>query len=183
MKIENYIGLVLAAAVFAACQSDTYYIKGEAKGFTDGTVLYLTTAADEQHVLDSIVVHDGSFSYYGTISADEAPFCRLYPAGQENACLYFFAEPGNIYVELSTKVGRSRVSGTKVNNEWQALNDTVTKYDHHLRQLFTTDSVNPRKLFAETEQLHTTLTRRINEAAKRNQDNALGRFISSHYSQ
>ena len=183
LRIRNYIGLVLAAAVFAACQSDTYYIKGEAKDFADGTLLYLTTATEEQRVMDSIVVRDGWFAYYGTMGADEALLCRLRPAEQPKAGLTFFVEPGNIYVELSSKVGASRVSGTKVNNEWQALNDTVTKYDRKLCQLFATDSVNPRKMFAETEKLHTTLTRRINEAAKRNQDNALGRFISSHYPQ
>jgi len=43
------------------------------------------------------------------------------------------------------------------------------------------DSLCPAKTFAGTEQLYTTLTRRITETALRNKDNALGRFISSHY--
>lgn len=178
MRSDKIIGLALAATLFVACQSDTYSIKGEAPEFTDGTELYLTQAVGEHHVIDTVVVRDGRFSY--SAPADEQLLC-LVPSGTSKPALYFFACPGNVYVELSPEEGQSRVSGTKVNNEWQALNDTVAKYDHHLRSLFETDSLSLRKTFAETEQLYTTLTRRINEAALRNKDNALGRFIDSHY--
>ena len=178
MKSDKFIGLALAALCFAACQSDTYYIKGEARDFTDGTELYLAEAVGEHHVLDTLVVRDGRFSY--SAPSDERLLC-LIPAGTTVPALYFFACPGRVYVELSPEEGQSRVSGTKVNNEWQALNDTVAKYDRHIRTLFVRDSLCPAKTFAGTEQLYTTLTRRITETALRNKDNALGRFISSHY--
>ena len=112
--------------------------------------------------------------------ADERLLC-LIPAGSSTPALYFFACAGKAYVELSPEEGRSRVSGTKVNNEWQALNDTVAKYDQHLRALFAKDSISPQKTYARTEQVYTALSRRISEAAIKNKDNALGRFISSHY--
>ena len=168
----------MAALCFAACQSDTYYIKGEAKDFADGTELYLAEAVGEHHVVDTLAVQNGRFAYGAP--ADERLLC-LIPAGAAEPALYFFACPGNVYVELSTKVGRSRVSGTRVNNEWQALNDTVAKYDRHIRSLFDADSLHPRKIYAGTERLYTTLPRRISETALRNKDNALGRFIDSHY--
>ena len=178
MKSEKFVGLVLAAVVFAACQSDTYYMKGEAHGFADGTELYLAEAVGERHVVDTLAVQNGRFAY--SAPADGRLLC-LIPAGAAEPALHFFACPGNVYVELTTEVGRSRVSGTKVNNEWQALCDTVAKYDHEIRSLFETDSLHPRKIHAGTERLYTTLTRRITETALRNKDNALGRFISSHY--
>ena len=178
MKSDKFVGLALAALTFASCQSDTYYIKGEAHDFTDGTELYLAEAVDEHHVLDTLVVRDGRFAYSGP--SDERLLC-LIPAVTAAPALCFFACPGRVYVELSPEEGQSRVSGTKVNNEWQALNDTVAKYDSHLRSLFTKDSISLEKTFAGTEQLYTTLTRRITETALRNKDNALGRFINSHY--
>ena len=178
MRSRKFIGLVLATSLFAACQSDTYYIKGEANGFEDGTVVYLAEAEGAHRVLDSLVVSDGRFAY--DAPASDQLLC-LIPSGATTPALYFFACPGNAYVELSTEKGLSRVSGTKVNNAWQALNDTVAKYDGHLRTLFTADSISPQKTYAASEQLYTTLTRRINEAAINNNDNALGRFISSHY--
>ena len=178
MKSVKIVGLVLAAVVFAACQSDTYYIKGEAHDFADGTELYLAEAVGGHRVLDTLVVRDGHFAYKAL--ADERLLC-LIPAGSSMPALYFFACAGKAYVELSPEEGRSRVSGTKVNNEWQALNDTVAKYDQHLRALFAKDSISPQKTYARTEQVYTALSRRISEAAIMNKDNALGRFISSHY--
>ena len=146
----------------AACQSDTYHIKGEARELADGTVLYLTEGIGSQRVVDSVVVGNGRFSYEGT-TAGEPPLRALRPAGQQQESLYFFAEPGNIYVELSPHEGCSRVSGTKVNNEWQALCDTVAKYDREIRHLFDTDSLQPRNTYAVTERLYTTLSRRISD--------------------
>ncbi len=178
MKGRKFIGLALAATLFAACQSDTYYIKGEAHDFADGTVLYLAEADGTHRVLDSMTVSKGRFAYDAL--ADDRLLC-LIPAGTTDPALYFFACPGNAYVELSPEMGGSRVSGTRVNNEWQALNDTVAKYDGHIRTLFAADSISPQKTYAVSERLYTTLTRRISEAALRNSDNALGRFISSHY--
>ena len=178
MRGEKFIGLALAAVVFAACQSDTYYIKGEAPDFTDGTELYLAEAVGEHHVVDTLTVQNGRFAYRAP--ADERLLC-LIPAGADEPAIYFFACPGNVYVELSPEQGQSRVSGTKVNNAWQALNDTVAKYDQQIRSLFDTDSLQPHKVYAGTERLYTTLSRRISETAQRNKDNALGRFVNSHY--
>ena len=141
-------------------------------------MLYLAEAEGAHRVLDSLVVNDGRFGY--DAPASDQLLC-LIPSGTTTPTLYFFACPGNAYVELSPEKGCSRVSGTKVNNAWQALNDTVAKYDGHLRTLFAADSISPQQTYAASERLYTTLTRRINEAAVRNKDNALGRFISSHY--
>ena len=181
MRIENYVGLALAALCFAACQSDTYYIKGEAQGLADGTVVYLAEAEGTQRVLDSLVVSDGRFSGEGAATDDAPLFCKLYPKGHADGGLLFFLVTGNIYAELSAETGASRVSGSKINNQWQALNDTVGKYDARLRELFSADSLAPRNVYAETARIYSTLSRRISETAQRNSDNALGRFISSHY--
>ena len=170
----------MAGLLFAACQSDTYYIKGEASHLSDGTVLYLTAdLQNDSRPVDSITVSNGHFSYHGT--TDNIRLYRLYEADNESHALLFFNEPGNIYIELSPRLGQSRVSGTEINNEWQALNDTVTRYDKRLRKLMASqkDSLSTRYVFSETDSIYNILRKRIGEAAVRNRDNALGHFIST----
>jgi hypothetical protein len=186
-SIRQFIGLATATLAMAACQSNTYYIKGEAKEMGNGTKLYMTAVTDDTQPIDSLVVIDGRFTLTGT--ADTAMLCKLYSASSPEVSVTFFLEPGNIYIELAQQLSSltgksrslSRVSGTKVNNEWQALNDTVAKYDRLLRGLMKSDSIEPRKLYCQTDSIYGTLNRRINEAALRNRDNAMGRFIASHH--
>lgn len=167
--------------ILTACQSNTYSVKGEAKGMADGTNLYLATGLDDAQPLDTLTVMDGRFQLRG--ETDTTLLCRLYPADKPEVQALFFLEPGHIYIELSQV---SRVSGTKVNNEWQALNDIVAQYDLRLRQIVGSsakaDSISTRKLYDEVSQLYDQLNSDIMQVAQRNEDNALGRFISTHYS-
>ena len=181
MNSKSIVGLAAMSLMLTACQSNSYRIDGFAGMFLEGDTVVLAADAAPDVPIATTLVHNGKFLFSG--ETDTVGLCTVYQKQLPDQRLTFFLEPGNIAIELNRAPVCSRVSGTIVNNEWQALNDTVTKYDRKLCQLFATDSVNPRKMFAETEKLHTTLTRRINEAAKRNQDNALGRFISSHYPQ
>lgn len=170
----------MASLTLAACQSDTYSIKGEAHPFSDGTVLYLTAAPQsDSHPYDSIIVKDGKFAYHGTVDPDN--LWKLYVASQPESAVYYFAEPGNVYIELSDKPGCSRVSGTRANNEWQALNDTIAKYDNHIRQLFASDSISLRQKSTEMNRLYNIINDCISESTLRNRKNVLGRFISTHF--
>jgi len=183
---KNVFGLAVAVFLIAACQSNVCHLRGEAHNVPDSTVLYLTSVFSGYHLLDSMIVSDGLFAHDITLqNTDTALFCRMTHAKSSEACVFFFVEPGNVYVELRPEIGGSRVSGTKINNQWQALNDTVATYDYRLRNLISTvnvDSVNTQKLYQETQHLYTLLNSRINETATRNRNNALGRFISTHYS-
>ena len=171
--IKSIIGLAATALISVGCQSNVYHIKGEAKDFANGTKLYITSVVDNTRgYLDSITVNNGKFSFEGV--TDSVVLCRLYYPKEPETSVLFFIETGNIYIELSKTAGLSRVSGTKVNNEWQALNDTVTKYDEKIRALFQMyeDSLSPHKLYFEANRIYTTLTRRITETAIRNSDKA-----------
>lgn len=181
--VSSLIGLAALTLTVTACQSDSYTIRGEARQFADGTLVLLTPDlnGDSLASCDTIVVADGRFTYTGT--AATTSLHRLYTPSNPDATLLLFTEPGNIYVELSPQSGHSRVSGTKINNQWQALCDTVAHYDRRIRDLVTShDSINPRRTAAEMNHHYAALTRRINEAAKRNKDNELGRFILERFS-
>lgn len=180
---STLIGLTALTLIVTACQSDLYTIRGEARQFADGTLLCLTPDLNNDTAdCDTVSIIDGRFTYTATATATR--LCRLYAPSCPDASVLLFTEPGNIYVELSPLSGHSRVSGTKTNNQWQALCDTVAHYDRRLRTLVTTahDSISPRETAAKMERHYAILTQRIHETAERNKDNALGRFILERFS-
>lgn len=178
MKRPNPLfGLAAAAFLTAACQSNAFHIKGEAKGCKDGEVLYVADGlTPDSSPTDSIIVTEGRFFFHG--ETDSVRFCRLYRATDARQSVTFFLEPGNIYVEMSVVPGRSRVSGTTVNNGWQALNDKVAECDRRLRRIMRDEKADRA---AEVKAVYDQMDRDIRETAIRNEGNALGRFISTRY--
>lgn len=180
--LKQYVGLVAALYLCIACQSDIYFIIGEASELPSGSILYLTDdVSASRQPFDSIVISDGRFHYRGTVVTPH--ITMLYPAASQQHGFTFFTEPGNIYIELSPTTERSRVSGTVINNRWQALNDSVAKYDSRIRHILGTsdDTVALRQRYEGTRLLYDQLTQIISSAALLNKENALGRFISSHH--
>ncbi len=174
--------LSTVAFALAACQPDSCRIKGEAKEFEDSTLLYLSTDLRDGHPFDSIRVDDGRFYY--RLETDSTCLCLLYPATKHPMeGVTFFTERGNVYIELSPETAASRVSGTVINNEWQALNDRVSHCDQQLRETMqeAKDSIIIRRLYADVDSLYEGVNQAIRETALRNRDNALGRFINRHY--
>lgn len=169
----------------AACQSDRCRISGEARHLDDGAMVYLITDLSTCRHADSAIVNQGHFALSVADGGDHAPLCQIVSAAHPEAGVTFFAVPGDVYVELRPAVGRSRVSGSKVNNQWQALNDSVALCDRRLRPLIRAigkaDSLDSRRLYRDIRRLHTRLNDCISDAARRNRDNAMGHYIATHY--
>ena len=178
MKLVNPLfGLATAAFLLAACQSNAYHIKGEAKGYEDGEVLYIADGlGHDDRPTDSIIVTEGRFVLHG--ETDTARFCRLYRAADPQQEVTFFLEPGDIYIEMSDRPARSRVSGTMANNGWQALNDKVAASDRELRRILHDEKADRA---TQVKAVYNRLDREIRMSAARNDGNAFGRFISTHY--
>ena len=145
MKLVNPLfGLATAAFLLAACQSNAYHIKGEAKGYEDGEVLYIADGlGHDARSTDSIIVTEGRFVLHG-----------------------------------ETDTVRSCVSGTVANNGWQALNDKVAATDRELRRILHDEKADRA---AQVKAVYNRLDREIRMSAVRNDGNAFGRFISTHY--
>ena len=182
MNVKKVTAAAIVALAMVACQNDTCRINGEARSFKDGTWLYLTADLNNGTPADSLCVRHGRFVYQQTTGTTS--LCLIYPAGASPCSgITFFTEPGNIYIELVKEPGRSRVSGTKVNNEWQALNDSISRCDHSIRTLMrnSRDSISLQRLSADLQRLYDNMEKAIGATAQRNLDNALGQFINSHY--
>ena len=183
MNKNSLIGLAIAGLALCSCQSDAYQIKGCAPDLKDGDTITLAFEDPPQKILGQACVANGVFKFAGT--TDTTLFCRAYLKGQQLTSCSFFLEPGNITIELHRHPKPSRVSGTVLNNEWQALNDTVQKIGTRLIRLAElstrTQSPDRRQLQQQIDSLHRRLSATITETAQRNQQNVLGRYILDNY--
>ena len=110
--------------MLAACQSDSYRVKGTVEGLEDGDTLFLTTDLQQGIPSDTAVVNGGHFKFDG--KTDSTAMCLVYSIRRNELNVPFFLEPGKtITVSISETPGDSRVSGTTINDEWQRLNDSV----------------------------------------------------------
>ncbi|WP_028912796.1 DUF4369 domain-containing protein [Prevotella sp. MA2016] len=184
MNNKNLFRLVVAGLVLCSCQSDVYQINGCAPQLHNGDTITLAFEDPPQKVLGQAYVEDGVFKFAGT--TDTTLFCRAYLNSDRLTSISFFLEPGNITIELNRHPKPSRVSGTVLNNEWQALNDTVQKLGTQLIRLAQVSTLQhpplPRQqLQQRIDSMHRRLSDCIIETGQRNRDNVLGKYIQENY--
>ncbi|MBQ9178215.1 MAG: DUF4369 domain-containing protein [Prevotella sp.] len=145
MKYAMLFGLALSCMTFAACQSDSYYIKGKAKNINDNDTLILSYDLKQGTPDDTIIVKGKEFRLHG--HADSVRMAMVYRAKYPEQNAVFFIEKGNIDIDLSTTPLKSRVRGTALNDEWQRFNDSV----FHYAMMINSTMENSRRHNAMTE--------------------------------
>jgi hypothetical protein len=96
----------------------------------------------------------------------------------------FFTEPGVTTIELNSEPGTSRVSGTKLNNEWQQLSDSIAIMGNQIAKLLrhpAADTTAQKALANRVDSLHRRMSDCILHTAQRNKDNPLGKYINENY--
>lgn len=181
MNIRSIYGLAATGVLLCACQSNTYQIDGYAHAYAEGDTICLMKVGGQQPTAIT-TVKEGKFAFYGevkeielySVMAKQAPDCQV--------C--FFTEPGITTIELNTEPATSRVSGTRLNNEWQKLNDSVATLGNQVALLLrhrATDTTAQKALVTTVDSLHRKMSDCILNAAQRNKDNPLGRYINENY--
>lgn len=178
MKTKKFLlGLATAILTTTACQSNSYKISGVAEGFTDGDTLVLYEATTYT-ALDTIIVKDGKFSYKG--DADSVQVCTLASLDQ-TAGVFFFAEPGTISMTLS-RTDMSKVSGTKANDAWQAMNDQQAKIQEKVQEMYydvdkEQDESKQNEIMEQYNKLQEEMTNYLLQSVEDNIDNEYGYFV------
>ena len=181
MKIRSIYGLAAAGVIFCACQSNTFQIDGFARSYEEGDTIVLMKEGQQQPV-DITTVKEGKFAFYGelkeiglySVMAIQAPDCQV----------SFFTEPGVTTIELNSEPGTSRVSGTKLNNEWQQLSDSIAIMGNQIAKLLrhpAADTTAQKALANSVDSLHRRMSACILHTAQRNKDNPLGKYINENY--
>ena len=183
MKYAIIFGLALSCMTFAACQSDTYYIKGKAKNINDNDTLILSYDLKQGTPADTITVKGKEFRLHG--HADSVRMAMIYRIKYPEQNAVFFLENGNIDIDLSTTPLKSRVKGTALNNEWQRLNDSVFHYAMMINSTMENSNRHNGKtedgkdVARQLEKIIKECSLCVKQFAYENLDNKLGDYIIS----
>ena len=165
MRKRRYLFAILGCVMlfFTACQTpqpaDNFTIEGSAEGLADGDTLYLTNDINSGIPFDMVVIEGGKFNLSG--QADMPQMCMVYSTKLSDLQIPFFLEPGNIQLQLSAD-GESRVSGTQNNEDLQAINDSIQKYDDSVSSI-----INNLYENSATKEEHEEAARQTREEAER----------------
>ena len=182
MNIKSIFGLAAVGLLLTSCQSNSFQIKGYAKQLTEGDTICLVVDSQPENILATTTVCNGQFLLNG--ETDSTFLCRIYALSQPHNGTTLFLEPGNITVELNVLPAISRVSGTRINNEWQHLNDSIQLLGSELirlSQVGTTQYRFQQENVGIIDSLHRKMSDCIHNTARRNSGNALGRYIQQNY--
>ena len=179
--------ILFSAAVLAltACHSNTYKISGAVEGLNDGDTLFITNDLQTGIPTDTLIVKDGKFELSG--ETDSTYLCMVYSEKRNELNAPFFIEPGNISIKLVETPGASRVGGTKCNEQWQELNDsvmTIGKEINHIAEHIygnTVDEMEQQKGMEQIEKLNQRFSAIVVKTTEKNIKNEFGYFLLTYY--
>ena len=179
--------ILFSAAVLAltACHSNTYKISGAVEGLNDGDTLFITNDLQTGIPTDTLIVKDGKFELSG--ETDSTYLCMVYSEKRNELNAPFFIEPGNISIKLVETPGASRVGGTKCNEQWQELNDSVMTIGKEINRIAehiygnTIDEMEQQKGMEQIEKLNQRFAAIVVKTTEKNIKNEFGYFLLTYY--
>lgn len=178
----SIIGLMAASSMLAACQLGGYKIKGSGDALRDGDTLFIISTTDESYTpIDTVVVKDGEFETSGKI--DSTASCVLVWPNETPRQLMFFIEPGTVRLTISKTPENTKVAGTKTNEIWQKMQDSITvlarqgdMIGRYMQQNnLTAEEMKSKK--AELDRIGEAFRGYINECAEKNIGNEVGYLL------
>ncbi len=185
VSLTSTLYSALLVAALTACQSKSYQINGTVEGAADGDTLFLTSDLQTGIPSDTIVVKDGKFSLSG--ETDSIHLSMIYSSSRNEINAPLFIEPGNITINLKETPGASRVGGTKCNDEWQDLNDSVMIFGKQMNQIAEQvygkqlEESKQKEAIAKIENLNKQFSALIIRKVEENITNEFGYFLVTYY--
>jgi thiol-disulfide isomerase/thioredoxin len=185
VSLTNTLFSALLIGALTACQSTTYQVQGTIEGAADGDTLFLTSDLQTGIPSDTIIVKDGKFHIGG--EADSVRLCMIYSAKRNELNAPFFIEPGIISIQIKEIPGASRVGGTKCNDEWQVLNDSVISIGKEINRIaehIYGNTVTPeeqQKGMEAIDKLNQRFSSMIINICEKNIRNEFGYFLLTYY--
>ena len=185
VSLTNTLYSALLIGALTACQSTTYQVKGTIEGAADGDTLFLTSDLQTGIPSDTIFVEDGKFHISG--EADSVRLCMIYSAKRNELNAPFFIEPGIISIQIKETPGASRVGGTKCNDEWQVLNDSVMSIGKEINRIaehIYGNTVTPeeqQKGMEQIDRLNQRFSNIVIKTCEKNIRNEFGYFLLTYY--
>ena len=175
----------VAVLALTACHSNAYKISGNVEGLKDGDTLYITNDLQTGIPTDTLIVKDGKFELSG--ETDSTYIAMIYSGARNELNAPFFVEPGNITIKLAETPGASRVGGTKCNEQWQELNDSVMTIGKEINRIAehiygnTIDEMEQQKGMEQIDKLNQRFSAIVVKTTEKNIKNEFGYFLLTYY--
>lgn len=187
MSRLKYFGLAAAGFFLAACQSNSYKIKGTGEGLHEGDTIFLSKDFNEGLPFDTAVVEKGEFMFEG--NADSTFLCMAYCSNKHEKNVTLFVEPGNIKVNIRNNATLSTASGTHANEEWQALGDSTRRIGAEINKIashiYDAENGLPPEEIKKAESQIASYNKQFGKIiegfAERNIRNEFGRFVLTYF--
>src|SRR5690606_1747367 len=126
--MKKFLALAFTAAVLVSCNKDGYTIHGDAKGFADGTKVYINKQDENGFTkIDSTVINGGLFEFKNS----ETPEIDLYFMELDTTKMHmypFVLEKGEIKFSFDKdNPQETKVTGTKNNDLMTSYNEEAFK--------------------------------------------------------
>lgn len=173
--------MAVLSTLLTACHSQTTKINGTADGYGEGDTLFITSDLTNGTPSDTIIVHNGKFSY--ECQKDSVLFCYIYSSKGNTPSFPFFIEPGEIDMNIGMKPQTSVIKGTVSNNKLQELRNIIfskqNKMDSIMSSVYDSNlsEQDQKKKMSEIKNLNSELNTAIIHAANDNLDNEFGFFL------
>ena len=134
-------GTLLAASLTTLAQQGTFTIQGQSAGLAKpsgdaslyrylpppGKAFLLRYTIEGGAHKDSCTSADGKFTFAGTVGSTEIGQI-VFTSGQTEESIVFYLEPGIIKIECPSDGNHAVVTGTPLNNDYQAYKEVLNHY-------------------------------------------------------
>lgn len=175
--------LLLAAMALAvtSCQKKAYKITGTVEGGLFGEKVYLMDRTEDGFLsLDSTVIDTRETFFFEGVQDSAVMLFLTYTDGEQDPLFAdFVLENGKIKARLSHDEERTSVTGTPLNNSFQAFKQKRQEYSRQLMEIFAAmrTSQDKEKEKKEMEALEKTMTAELYNAIQSNTHNVLGAYL------
>ncbi len=123
MKMKKSIVFALLILPLSLLAQQSFQIKGDVKGMKAGTKVYLTYSTGTTNALDSSTVKAGSFAFKGSVTEPSRGSLSIKPSiiGAKKETITVYLEPGTILVKVADSLKNAKISGSKVNADYETL--------------------------------------------------------------
>ena len=186
MRKTTFTGLAAACIMLAACQSDTYKIRGECDILENGDTIFVTNDFSTGKPIAHGIVKDGKFTVEGNI--DSPTLCIAY-SKTGNVNTTFFVEPGTVKLSLGDMPSKTKVGGTPMNEKWQTIMDSTLVIGLEMNRIGEQLYQSPQDLspeeksatIARLEILQAKFASFIKRYTEKNISNHFGMFMILYY--
>lgn len=149
--IKTIITILTLVPITMMAQKSTFQLKGEIGTLSSPARIYLSYSSSEGNKIDSAMFQNGKFVFEGSIiEPSKANLIVNYKGSGirgksvKNTTLYL--EPGIINFSSNDSLGNEKVSGSKLNEDYERLNKTIKPIQKRMSQIASDFNSLPKEL-------------------------------------